>query len=193
MASGSKVKSVAKSTWRFVILAGVLSILFGLFAMFWPGLTVSILVTIFGAFIVATGLVWLVMSFASIKVDPVWWLSTLFSILCMAAGVYLLVNPSITITLFVILVAIIIFVQALVDLVGASYSDEKSTKWIWTLFGVLGVAFGVVILLYPEDATNVFIWLVGLYAFIRGVVDIVYACRAKRGVKKVIKAAKSAK
>ena len=189
--ASSEAKSIAKSAWWLFILSGVLSVLFGLFAVFWPGLTVSILVHIFGLFIVAIGVAWLVMSFADMKTNRVWWLSALLAIFAVVAGIYLLANPSTTITIFVILVATVVFARALVDLIGASYAGDASSRWMWILLGVLGVVFGVVILVYPKSATTAFVWVVGLYAVIRGIADIIYAFRVKKNVKKLVKASKN--
>ena len=189
--ASSEAKSIAKSAWWLFILSGVLSVLFGLFAVFWPGLTVSILVHIFGLFIVAIGVAWLVMSFADMKTNRVWWLWALLAIFAVVAGIYLLANPSTTITIFVILVATVVFARALVDLIGASYAGDASSRWMWILLGVLGVVFGVVILVYPKSATTAFVWVVGLYAVIRGIADIIYAFRVKKNVKKLVKASKN--
>ena len=190
MANNKKIKKVAKSVWWLFVLSGILSILFGLFAIFWPGLTVSILVLIFGIFITVAGISWLVMSFASMKTDKTWWLSMLFSVLCIVAGIYLFANPATTITIFVILVAVAVFARALVDLINASYSDDASSKWLWIMLGVLGIIFGVVILVYPAGATMAFVWVVGLYAVIRGIADVIYAFQIKSDVKKLVKASK---
>ena len=190
MAKNSKVKKVAKSVWRLFVLSGVLGILFGLFAMFWPDKTVSALMFVFAVFIVAMGFSWLVMSFASMRTDRIWWLSALFAAFCMAVGIHLLANPSTTMKIFVVLVAIAVFARALVDLVKASYSNNVSNRGMWGLLGVLGVVFGVVILTHPTDATVMFVWLVGLYAFIRGVADVIYAFQVRGGVKSLVKTAK---
>ena len=190
MASNNNAKSVAKGAWWLFVSSGVISILFGLFAVFWPGLTMSVLLTIFGVFIAAIGVTWLVVSFTEIKVNRIWWLSALFALFCLVMGIYLLANPSTTVAIFVILVAVAVFARALADLVSASYAEDASSRWLWTVLGVLGVIFGIVVLVYPTGATTAFIWVVGLYAFVRGVADLIYAFQVKRGVKKIVKAAK---
>ena len=191
--SNNKVKKAAKRAWWLFVLSGLFAIVFGLFAMFWPGLTVKILVFVFGLFIVAIGAACLMMSFADMKTNKIWWLSGLFSIFCLAAGIYLLANPSTTLAIFAILVATVVFARALVDLVNASYADDASSRWLWILLGALGIGFGIVILVHPADTTTAFIWVVGLYSVIRGIADIIYALQIKNDVKQLKKLAKNSK
>ena len=189
----NRVARVAKSAWWSIMLAGLLSVLLGLFAVFWPGLTVSILVHVFSIFFIIFGAIWMIASFASMKADRIWWLSLLFAVICMAIGIYLFANPSTTISIFVVLIVIAIFVQALVDLVSASYSDQKEDKVLWTIVGLLGIVFGLAIIFYPTNITLAFVWVLGLYAFVHGIVTIVYAFRAKRTVRRIAKNVKSTK
>ena len=183
----TKSKNIAKSVWWFVILTGVLGILFGLFAVFWPGLTLATLVLAFGVFVVAIGAIWLILSFTSIKTNRVWWLSSLFAVFLIVAGIYLIMNPSTTVAIFAVLAAIAIFVQSLGDLVNASYSDSKGEKTIWIIAGLVGVVLGFVLIFYPTGVTLAFVWILGLYALIRGIFAIIYAVQARGVVKKIKK------
>ena len=191
--ANSKIKSVAKSAWWLFMLSGVLSILFGLFAVFWPGLTVSILIFMFGLFVTAIGAACFITSIIEIKINKIWWLLTLFSLFCIAAGIYLFINPSTTLAIFVVLIAIVVFARALIDLINASYSNDTSSKRLWITLGILGIIFGIAILVYPTGTTTAFIWVVGLYTFIRGIADVVYAFQIKIGVRKLKKITKTSK
>ncbi len=53
MAVFSAVRTMAEHWW-VVLLRGILAILFGVLAYTWPGLTVVILVTIWGAYALST-------------------------------------------------------------------------------------------------------------------------------------------
>ena len=189
----NKVKSMAKGAWWFTVLTGALGILFGLFTMFHPKLTIATLVYAFAIFVVALGAVWLVLSFASMKENRLWWLSLLFAVLCVATGSYLFRNPLTTVELFVILTGIVIIIQALVDLVNASYADDREDRVLWITTGVLGVLLSFAIWFYPTGATLAFVWVLGLYALIRGVVAVVYAFNVKSAVRDLIKETKSTK
>ena len=183
----AKSKNITKTVWSFVFLTGILGILFGLFAVFWTGLTLATLVLAFGIFVIAIGVIWLALSLTSVNTNKVWWLSSLFAVFLIAAGIYLLMNPSTTMAIFVVLAAIAIFVQSLGDLVNASYSDSKGEKTIWIIAGLIGVVLGFVLIFYPTGVTLAFVWILGLYSLIRGIAAVVYSVQAKSAVKKVKK------
>lgn len=187
------IKKRTRQVWWLTILTGILSVAFGLTALLWPGITLTALITIFLIFVLILGVVALVESLFSIGSDPLWWLGLLFSIVSIGIGVFLISNPGVTIEVFIIFLAVFVFAQSLMDLVIASYAGENDGKWMWIVSGILGVIFGFVIVLYPEGASLAFVWVLGLYALLQGVISIVYAIRFRHDVKKLKSGAKKAK
>lgn len=61
-------EATLKDMWGALALRGMAAILFGLAAVFWPGLTLVTLVYLFGGYIVASGLVNLVVGLYAILV-----------------------------------------------------------------------------------------------------------------------------
>ncbi|MFV0485512.1 MAG: HdeD family acid-resistance protein [Candidatus Saccharimonadales bacterium] len=185
-----QIKKLTKKIWNSIIIGGVVSIVFGLLAMIWTGITLDALVVVFGIFMVVMGIVWLMESLTSIKSDPLWWLGLLFAILAGAGGVYLLCNPTMLIGIFIVLLAIYVFVQSLIDLIIASYTENTSDKLMWIILGLLGIAFGIIVVVHPAEASFAFIWVLGLYALIRGTLSILFAIRARKYLKKATKSKK---
>lgn len=186
-----ELKKAAKTIWWTVVLGGILSIIFGIVTLVWPELTLATLISIFGVFIIVFGAIGLVESVYDSSMNPIWWLSFLLSAASVGIGVFLLCNPAMTLTLFMVFLIIFIFGRALVDFVAASYARESSDRWLWVLSGILGVVFGFIIIFHPDGATLAFLWAIGLYAIIRGVLMEIYAIRIKGGVEKVKKILKS--
>lgn len=182
-----KGKKLTKEIWWLVVLTGVASIAFGLVALFWPGLTLATLVYMFAIFVVVAGAVALFESLSNIKKDRLWWLALLFALLNIGIGVYLLRNPLVAATFFVVLIAIVIFVQSLFDLVVASYAEKNEGKWLWVVTGVLGLIAGGIILFYPLAASLAFVWVMGLYSLIHGIVAVAYAIQIRSDIKKLKK------
>lgn len=50
-------------------------------ALFWPGLTVALLIVLFGVFALVWGVVGLIVSLSSSSTDKFWWLELAFSLL----------------------------------------------------------------------------------------------------------------
>ena len=187
MATKNSIKKLTKKIWSSIVIGGVISIVFGLLAIIWTDITLDALVVVFGVFAVVMGIVWLIESLSSIKTDPLWWLGLLFAILAGAGGVYLLCNPSMLINIFIVLLAVYIFVQSLVDLIVASYTEDTSDKLMWIILGLLGIAFGVLVVVHPAEASFALVWVLGLYALIRGTLSVLFAIRARKYLAKPAK------
>ena len=193
MATKNSIKKLTKKIWNSIVIGGVISIIFGLLAIIWTDITLDALVVVFGVFMVVMGIVWLIESLTSIKSDPLWWLGLLFAILAGVGGVYLLCNPSMLIGIFVVLLAVYIFVQSLVDLIVASYTEDTSDKLMWIILGLLGIAFGILVVVHPAEASFALVWVLGLYALVRGTLSILFAIRARKYLTKATKKSSKSK
>ena len=72
------LQALAKGWW-LVLLRGVLSILFGVLAFMWPGLTLVMLVLLYGAFALVDGALSLIAAFTGrVRAVPAWWLALAF-------------------------------------------------------------------------------------------------------------------
>lgn len=182
-----KKLSITKEVWWLVLITGIVSTLFGLVALFWPKLTLATLVYMYAMFVVVIGAFSLFEALASIKKDPLWWLMTLFAVFNIIIGVFLLRNPLVAATIFVVLLAIFIFVQSIIDLVIASYAGKGDNRWIWVMTGVFGIVMGFVMLFYPLAASVAFVWVLGVYTLVHGIVAIAFAVQTKGELKKLAK------
>lgn len=180
-----RVKSLTKRAWWMTVLAGAILIVFGLMALFWPGMTLGALIGIFLTLVIIMGVFSLVESIASIKEDPLWWLSLLFSIVCIGIGIFLLNNPEITTDLIVVFLAIFIFAHSLVALIVASYAGKDDGRGLWILSGLLGIVFGFIVIFFPRGAFLASTWLLGIYALAQGITIETYAVKVRNRVKKL--------
>src|SRR5262245_66305753 len=62
MAVPSMLGNLARA-WHWVVLRGVFAVLFGIFAFLWPGITLAVLVLVWGAYAVADGVMALIAAF----------------------------------------------------------------------------------------------------------------------------------
>jgi len=181
-----KKLSITKEIWWLVLVTGIVTTLFGFVALFWPKLTLATLVYLYAMFVVVIGAFSLFEALSSIRREPLWWLMTLFAVFNIAIGVFLLGNPLVTAAIFVALLAVFIFVQSIIDLVIAAYAGKGDGRWLWFITGLFGIAMGFVVLFYPLAATVAFVWALGLYALVHGIVAIAFAIQT-RGLLKNLK------
>lgn len=177
---------MAKQLWGLGIAFGVVSILFGILALFWPGLTVAFLILIFSVFVLIWGIIGLIVSLASISTDKFWWLELIFSVLAVGLAVYMLRNPEATAVIFVFFIGITFLVRGVVDILeglfdGARQGDRRALS---VVLGVLGVIAGIITLTYPVTAGVAVVWVIGLYAVLYGSLLIAFSLRAQAELSK---------
>jgi uncharacterized membrane protein HdeD (DUF308 family) len=156
--------------WWVLSVRGLAAILFGLAAVFWPGLTLSTLVVLFSAFVLVNGVVGLVHGLTGLGREGLGWvLSLVLSFLEVAVGVYLLQHGDVTLGTFVQLVGLVLGVRGVFELVAAYTEDGAApNRTLVLLGGVLSVLAAVVVLRQSEDAGLTFVWVLGVYALLAG-------------------------
>ena len=91
--------------WWVMALRGVSAILFGLLAFTWPGLTLSTLVLLFGAFQTIHGVVTIIGGFNHPKGEPRHGHFLLQGLASIALGIFTFVFPGITTVVLLFLIA----------------------------------------------------------------------------------------
>ncbi len=160
--------------WWAVVIQGIFAVIFGILAIVWPGLTVVTLVYLFGGFVLASGIVNLVLGIGAIgKGGFRWMLTTLLGVLGIGVGVYALRHPFITIETLLLIIGISLIVQGIIDLVIMIFGHFASFtgRVLSGIVGVLAIIVGGAVLREPAASGLAFVWLLGLYAIIAGVMQ----------------------
>ena len=179
------MSQISKDLWGVLALRGIVAILFGLAAVFWPQLTLVTLVYLVSAFLLASGVVGLVVGLINIGNGRVSFLSRVLTILISVAeigvGVYLIRHAGIAFAAFVLIVGLILIARGIVDIFSAIFEEEAATsKTILVITGVLSVIVGVILLMQPAAAGVAFVWVLGLYSLITGPMLIALAYDIKK-------------
>ncbi len=180
-----ELSQLEKQLWGLAIGQGVLAILFGVVALFWPGLTVALLIVLFSVFVLVWGVVGVITSLSSLGSNKFWWLELLFSVLAVGLAVYMLRNPVETAAIFVFFIGLTFLVRGVVDLLEGFFDGDRvgDSRVFSVLAGIIGVIAGVVTLLHPVSAGVAVVWVVGLYAVLYGSLVIAFALRAQKELK----------
>ncbi len=179
------MSQISKDMWSVLALRGIVAILFGLTAVFWPALTLVTLVYLISAFLLASGVVGLVVGLINIGNGKISFLSRVLTILVsvaeIGAGVFLLRNPGVLFATFVLVVGLVLIARGIVDVFSAIFEEEAATiRTILAITGVLSVIVGAVVLMQPAAAGVAFVWVLGLYALITGPMLIALAYDIKK-------------
>jgi nucleotide-binding universal stress UspA family protein len=87
---------VLARNWWALVLRGVFAVVFGLAAFFWPGVTLAVLVMLFGVYAVVDGIFAVVAAITGARSDTRWWALLLEGIVSILAGAVAFVWPGIT-------------------------------------------------------------------------------------------------
>jgi uncharacterized membrane protein HdeD (DUF308 family) len=166
--------------WGAVALRGAAAVLFGVLTLFWPGISLYALVILFGGYAVVDGVSHLVMAGRGARRGRPWGSLAIAGSVGVLAGVITFVWPRITALALVLLIAVWAIVTGIAEIVAAiRLRKEIRGEWLLGLSGILSVAFGVLLFLFPgAGALTVVIWI-GAYALVFGALTIGLAFRLR--------------
>lgn len=169
-----------KYWWSF-LLRGTLATLFGLIAIFLPGITLEVMTIFLGAFLVVDGLVSFYVSLKGRGTGLNWGVLLLEGLLGIAVGVFTLIWPGITVLVIVLLVAFWAMVTGVLEIIAAvSLRNEIEGEWLLGLSGILSILFSVILFVNPGIGAVTLIWLIGIYAIVFGVAMIFLGLRLRK-------------
>lgn len=175
-------KTANNSLWGAMLVRGIAAVLFGIAAVFWPGITLVTLVYLFSAFILVNGIVGLVSGImsSSSETGTNRVLLVLVSILEIGVGVYLLRHPGVSFATLVLLIGAVLVVHGLFEVIGGLFTGHGATnKMLTILSGAISLLVGLVVLVQPASAGVAFVWILGLFALLSGPLLIAMALDVK--------------
>jgi uncharacterized membrane protein HdeD (DUF308 family) len=169
----------AAGNWWLVVLRGVLAILFGVAAFLWPNVTVVVLVLMFGAYALIDGIFAIIAALTHRESHSWGWL-LVEGLVGVAAGVITFAWPEITTVALLYLIAAWALITGIFEIVAAiRLRHEIDNEWALALGGLISVALGVLMVLWPAASVLALVWLIAAYAITFGVLLIVLGFRLR--------------
>lgn len=164
--------------WWALLVRGIAAVLFGLAALFWPGLTLFVLIVFFGAYVLVDGVFALVAGIRGSGDRR--WLLLAEGALGILAGLIAFFWPGQTaLVLLYVIAAWAILTGILKVVMAISLRREIENEWLMGLGGVLSVLFGLILAVLPGVGLLSLVWLIGIYALIFGIALIVLGFRVR--------------
>jgi uncharacterized membrane protein HdeD (DUF308 family) len=160
--------------WWLPVLRGAILVVLGVLMLAHPINTVHALAWVFGVFTVIDGVVSLVHWWINRSVDgSMWWLAT--GAAEIVIGVVVMAWPTVTVNVVFYLITIWILVLGILGIIGAvTLYRARDISWYWVLtLGLVSFLFGLLLLVNKQTSLTVIIVILGLFAFVAGVVLIV--------------------
>lgn len=166
--------------WWIILVRGLAAIVFGFAALLWPGLTLSILVLLFGAYALIDGLSALITAVAARGDLPSWWVHALEGAAGILAGGAALLWPNITGLLLLYLIAVWAILTGLVEIIAAfQLRHDIEGEWWLIVAGMASIAFGVLAFVYPAAGALSLLSFITAYAFVFGAALVLLAFRVR--------------
>lgn len=164
--------------WFTILVRGIASLAFGILAFAYPGITLDILVTVFGLYAVIDGLLAL---WAEYRRKGGGMTAMLQGLASLAAGVFCLALPAVAVIYVILLVGLWNIAAGLLQIAGAFVlRKHMSNALMLGLGGMLSAVLGLVIILYPAGSALSIIWIIAATAALVGLVLIAFAFSLRR-------------
>src|SRR5882762_993388 len=179
--------AVLIGNWWAFVLRGIFAILFGLICFILPHMALLTLIFMFGFYALADGVFNIIAAFRRTGPRQVpWWALLISGIISIIAGVIAFLLPAAAAFGLLLLIAAWAVATGMMQIVAAVRLRKQITgEWVLVLSGLLSIAFGVVLFLFPgPGALAVLIWI-GAYAIAFGILLIALGVRLRRFLREV--------
>jgi len=172
--------SILSRAWWLILLRGLIAIAFGLLTWLQPGISLAALALLFGAYILADGVLGVWAAITGRKEHEYWWVLLLWGIVGIGVGILTFLAPGITALALLFYIAIWAIATGVLEIVAAiRVRKEIRGEWLLILGGLLSVAFGVLLMAQPGAGALALLWLIATYAIIFGILLVILAFKAR--------------
>ncbi len=177
----NRMASVLARNWWLLLLRGLAAITFGILTWMQPGISLTALVLLFGAYAMTDGIfsIWGVAATWSTNDDR--WLLLLKGLLSIGFAMMTFMAPAITALVLLFYIAAWAIATGVLEIVAAiQLRKEIEGEWLWVLSGLASVVFGALLLAAPGPGALTVVWLIGTYAVVVGLMLLMLAFRVKK-------------
>lgn len=167
-------------SWKGLAWRGAVSLVFGILAALWPGMTLMWLLVMFAAYALVGGTVSIVTALQNRNSSSEWWLLLLLGLMGLAAGMIALMSPELTAVMLVLVIGATAFGTGILDIaMGIRLRKVIRGEAFLVLNGIISVVFGISIFFFPGAGALALVWLISMYAVVSGFLLLMLASRAR--------------
>src|SRR5262245_15562094 len=166
--------------WWAIALRGLAAVLFGIAALMWPVITLSVLAPLFGAYAMINGVFAVIEAFSR-DVSRERWRPLLFEgVVSIVVGAMILIWPGLTAMGLLFLIAFWAIMTGVFEIITAiRLRHEIRGEWIMALIAILSMAFGLLLLAFPVTGTLSVFLLIRAFVFAIGALMIALALKVR--------------
>jgi uncharacterized membrane protein HdeD (DUF308 family) len=166
--------------WWVMLIRGVAGVLFGIATFFAPGVSLAVLVLLFGAYALVDGVLAVISAVRRRGVSDRWWMLLLEGLVGIAAGIMTLVWPGITALALLYVIAAWALLTGAFEIAAAIRLRKIITgEWLLVLSGVASIGLGILLMIFPGPGALVMVLWIGAYVFVFGILLIALSLRLR--------------
>ena len=155
------------------LFRGLAAIAFGVIALVWPKISLAALVLVFGIFAIINGITAVAAAIRG-RHEAHWGTLLFEGLLSIAVGVVALIWPGITALAFLYLIAAWAILIGVAELVAPLAFPMSFGRGLLLVFGgLVSIVFGILIAAQPSSGLLAVVWLIGVYAILMGIMNLV--------------------
>jgi uncharacterized membrane protein HdeD (DUF308 family) len=168
-----------RSRWALIV-RGILSIILGLIAIFFPGIALLAFIYVFAAYALIDGIMAVIWAIQERVVAPYWIALLLEGLVSIVIGILAFFWPTETAIVLLFLVAAWAIITGILEIVTAFIAfGGIGHEWLLALAGAVSILFGIALFTHPLAGLLALLWLLGIYAIIFGILFIVRALQPR--------------
>jgi len=167
--------------WWALFLRGLFAVLFGILAFSWPGLTLAVLVLLFGAYALVDGIFAVIAALKAPQGSKRWWVLLVEGIVGVIVGALTLFWPGLTALALLYFIAAWAIITGVLEIVAAiRLRNVIRNEWLLVLGGAVSILFGLLLVIMPVAGALAVVWMIGVYACLFGALLVALSFRLRK-------------
>ncbi|MDT5349427.1 MAG: hypothetical protein QOH91_2714 [Mycobacterium sp.] len=174
---------LARSTWQFLLLAGVVAVALGVIVLTWPGKTLVVAGVLFGIYLVVSGVGYMFAAFGVNAGSAMRVLTFITGALSVVLGFFCFRDKFESITLLGVWIGVGWLFRGMTLLVSALSFDHMPGRGWQAFTGLVTVIGGGVLIVSPIDSIVILALVAGCWLIAIGIMDVVSALQVRHRLK----------
>jgi uncharacterized membrane protein HdeD (DUF308 family) len=172
--------NLVTQNWWAIELRGFAAVLFGIATFMWPGVTLSVLAPLFGAYAMINGIFAVIEGFRSDVSQERWRPLLLEGAVSIVLGVMTFAWPGLTAMGLLFLIAFWAIMTGVFEIITAvRLRHEIRGEWMMALIAILSMAFGLLLLAFRAPGAFSVILMIRAFVFAIGALMIALAFKLR--------------
>lgn len=177
---GEQLAGSLSRNWWVLLLRGLIAIAFGVLIWLQPMISLKWLILLFGSYVLADGIFGVWMAIVGNEGLEHRGELLLWGLLGVGIGILTFLKPNITAIALLFYIAIWAVAGGVLEIVAAiRLRKEISGEWLLLGSGLVRVAFGVFLIVWPLEGALAVLWLIATFGMVFGVLLVILAFKAR--------------